>query len=68
MKEANNSVVSNTIGDYIESITPLKIEHEWQQSPIEAQYVIKNLTLENQIVLDPMMGFWNYWSSFDTAK
>ena len=23
---------------------------------IEAQYVIKNLTLENQIVLDPMIG------------
>ena len=55
-ERANNLEISNTIGDYIESIPPLKIEHEWQQSPIEAQYVIKNLTLENQIVLDPMMG------------
>jgi len=35
---------------------PLKIEHEWQQSPIEAEYIIKNLTLEKQTVLDPMMG------------
>ena len=52
----NDLVISNTIGDYIESVAPLKIEHEWQQSPIEAQYVIKNLTIEKHIVLDPMMG------------
>jgi DNA modification methylase len=52
----NDLVISNTIGDYIESVAPLKIEHEWQQSPVEAQYIIKNLTIENQIVLDPMMG------------
>jgi predicted methyltransferase len=52
----NDLVISNTISDYIESVVPLKIEHEWQQSPIEAQYVIKNLTIEKQIVLDPMMG------------
>ena len=39
----NDLVISNTIGDYIESVAPLKIEHEWQQSPIEAEYVIKNL-------------------------
>jgi len=52
----NDLVISNPIGDYIESTPPLKIEHEWQQSPIEAQYVIRNLTIENQTVLDPMMG------------
>jgi DNA modification methylase len=52
----NDLVISNTIGDYIESMAPLKIEHEWQQSPIEAQYIIKNITIENQTVLDPMMG------------
>ena len=34
----------------------LKIEHEWEQSTVEAEYIIKNLTLENQTVLDPMMG------------
>ena len=55
-ERANELVISNTIGDYIESIPPLKIEHEWQQSTVEAEYVIKNLTIENQIVLDPMMG------------
>jgi DNA modification methylase len=39
-----------------ESIPPSKIEHEWQQSTVESEYIIKNLTLENQTVLDPMMG------------
>ena len=55
-ERVNDLVISNTIGDYIESVAPLKIEHEWQQSTVEAQYIIKNLTLENQTVLDPMMG------------
>jgi hypothetical protein len=53
---ANDLVISNTIGDYIESVAPLKIEHEWQQSTTEADYIIKNLTLTNHTVLDPMMG------------
>ena len=55
-ERVNDLVISNTIGDYIESIPPPKIEHEWQQSTTEAQYIIKNLTLDNQTVLDPMMG------------
>jgi hypothetical protein len=55
-ERVNDLVISNTIGDYIESVAPLKIEHEWQQSIVEPQYVIKNLTIENQTVLDPMMG------------
>jgi DNA modification methylase len=55
-ERANDLVISNTIGDYIESSSPPKIEHEWQQSTVEAEYVIKNLTIERQIVLDPMMG------------
>ena len=55
-ERVNDLAVSNTIGDYIESVAPTKIEHEWQQSTVEAQYVIKNLTIENQIILDPMMG------------
>jgi ParB-like chromosome segregation protein Spo0J len=55
-ERVNDLVISNTIGDYIESAPPSKIEHEWQQSTIEAEYIIKNLTLENQTVLDPMMG------------
>jgi DNA modification methylase len=55
-KRANDLVISNTIGDYIESTSPSKVLHEWEQSTVEAEYIIKNLTLENQTVLDPMMG------------
>jgi DNA modification methylase len=35
---------------------PHKEFHEWAQSPVEADYVIKHVTVENQIVLDPFMG------------
>ena len=52
----NDLTISNTIGDYIESTSPSKALHEWEQSMTEAEYIIKNLTLENQTILDPMMG------------
>ena len=55
-ERVNDLVISNTIGDYIESVAPLKILHDWEQSTVEAEYIIKNLTIENQTVLDPMMG------------
>ena len=42
--------------DYIESKPVEKILHPWEQSPIEAEHVIKKLTIESQIVLDPLMG------------
>lgn len=42
--------------DYVESIPPDKILHPWEQSTVEAEHVIKKLTIENQIVLDPLMG------------
>jgi 16S rRNA G966 N2-methylase RsmD len=46
------------MGDFIESTRPEtdKALHEWEQSTVEAEYIIKNLTWENQTVLDPMMG------------
>jgi 16S rRNA G966 N2-methylase RsmD len=54
--QLNDLVISNTIGDYIESTAPSKVMHPWEQSMVEAEHIIKNLTLENQMVLDPMMG------------
>ena len=42
--------------DIIYSKPPNKILHDWGQSPVEAEYVIKHITVENQIVLDPFMG------------
>ena len=52
----NDLVISNTIGDYIVSTPPSKILHPWEQSSVEAEHIIKNHTIENQTVLDPMMG------------
>lgn len=42
--------------DYVESIKPEKIAHDWEQSLVEADRVIKELTEKNQIVLDVLMG------------
>lgn len=46
------------IPDVIARSRPNKGLHTkgWDQSPIDAEHVINKLTLENQIVLDPMMG------------
>ena len=55
-ERANSLTISNTIGDFIESIPPPKLLHKWEQSPVEAEYIIKNLTIEKQTVLDPLMG------------
>lgn len=45
-----------SFSDFIES-TPVKKEyHKWQQSITEAEYIIKHLTVENQIILDPFLG------------
>jgi site-specific DNA-methyltransferase (adenine-specific) len=44
----------------IESKPPDKSLHEWTQSPVEAEYIIENLMVENQTVLDPFMGAGNF--------
>jgi DNA modification methylase len=47
----------NIIEDVINSEPPDKSMHEWAQSIVEAEHIIKGLTVgENQIVLDPFMG------------
>jgi len=55
-EKVNDLTISNTFGDLIESNQPTKALHEWEQSTVEAEYIIKNLTIENQTILDPMMG------------
>lgn len=55
--KANDLIISNTIGDYIESTPPDKILHEWQQSNVESEYIISKLAPEHVgVVLDPFMG------------
>lgn len=44
------------MSDYIPSQPAEKALHEWEQSPVEAEHVIKPLTYEGMVVLDPFMG------------
>jgi len=31
--------------------------HEWEQSSIEAEHIIKPVTVEGNLILDPFMGY-----------
>lgn len=55
--KGNKKNAVDFISDYIESTSPEKALDDWEQSPTEAEHVISRLTLENQIVFDPMMGY-----------
>ena len=47
----------NIIDNLVYSTPPDKALHEWEQSTVEAEHIIKGLTVgENQTVLDPFMG------------
>ena len=54
--KGNKPDMLNDIHDYIESKPVDKELHEWQQSTIEAEYMIKHLTVENETICDPFMG------------
>jgi ParB family chromosome partitioning protein len=53
----NGPTMYSDIEDLIESQPADKTMHQWEQSTIEAQHIIKPLTVEGQIVLDPFMGY-----------
>jgi tRNA G10 N-methylase Trm11 len=44
------------MSDIIVSTKPDKLLHEWQQGTKEPGHAISRLTVQNQTVLDPMMG------------
>jgi DNA modification methylase len=44
------------IKDSVESQPPDKTLHPWVQSPVEAEHVISKLTIQNDVVLDCLMG------------
>jgi DNA modification methylase len=50
------TALNDYLYDYVESKPPEKLLHPWEQSPVEAEHIIKKLTMENQLVLDPLMG------------
>lgn len=49
------NVVNEAFSDYMESKRD-KENYEWQQDVDNAEYIISKLTVENQLVLDPMLG------------
>ena len=57
VKGKKPNIFDGPIHDFIVSVPPEKVGDDWEQSVVEAEHVIKGLTIENQIVLDPMMGF-----------
>jgi DNA modification methylase len=55
-ENVSSPTMYSDIADYIESEPPKKELHEWEQSAVEVEHFLKVLTVENQIVLDPLMG------------
>ncbi|MGC1131527.1 MAG: DNA methyltransferase [Nitrososphaeraceae archaeon] len=54
--KGNKPQLPDYLSDLVFSQRGDKILHEWQQGSDEADHVIKILTVENQIVLDPFLG------------
>jgi site-specific DNA-methyltransferase (adenine-specific) len=48
----------NDIHDFIVSKPPedKKLIHEWEQSTLVAGYIVENLSVEHQLVVDPFLG------------
>jgi adenine specific DNA methylase Mod len=44
------------LSNFVESEPVDKNDHDWQQSTIEAEHMIKPLTVEGMTILDPFMG------------
>jgi 16S rRNA G966 N2-methylase RsmD len=53
-------IINNAFHTFIESEPPRKDLLPWAQSDIEAEYMIKNLTVENETVLDPFLGIGTF--------
>ena len=56
------------IEDLIESQSADKTMHDWEQSTIEADHIIKPLTVEGQTILDPFMGYGTFGVAALTAQ
>jgi ParB-like chromosome segregation protein Spo0J len=54
--KGNSLRVSDSIADVIESQPPSKSLHSWEQSPTEAEHIISKLTIQDDVVFDPLMG------------
>jgi ParB-like chromosome segregation protein Spo0J len=59
-RKPRDGLLVRNIGDLIESKLPDKSLHDWTQSQVEAEFVIDNLSVEGQLVLDPLMGIGTF--------
>jgi 16S rRNA G966 N2-methylase RsmD len=55
--KGDNNNPPEFIADVILSKKPDKIAHDWEQSTVEAKQCISRITVENQIIFDPFMGY-----------
>jgi hypothetical protein len=56
VKGSKPNILGDLIHDMIESKPLDKTLNEWAQSTVEAECLISKLTVDNQIVFDPMIG------------
>jgi hypothetical protein len=56
VKGSKPNLVGDPIHDVLEPKPPEKSLNDWAQSTVESEYLISKLTVENQILFDPMMG------------
>jgi hypothetical protein len=68
VKGSKPNIVGDFIPDVIESKPPDKSLNDWVQSTVEAEYLISKLTVENQVVFDPMMGHWYHRYRYSETK
>jgi ParB-like chromosome segregation protein Spo0J len=54
--KGNRLKTLDSMADLIESGPPAKSLHNWKHSSVEAEHVISKLTIQDDIVLDPIMG------------
>ena len=55
--KGNKPSIVEFVADLIDSSTPEKILSKYEQPTVEAEHIISRLTVENQVILDPMMGY-----------
>ena len=55
-KKPRDGLIVKNMGDLIESKLPDKSLHNLAQSQAEAEFMIDNLSVEGQLILDPLMG------------
>jgi DNA modification methylase len=57
VKGGHHKLVENDVHDFIESKAPDKLRRPWAQSRVEAEHIIRELTVsEYSVVCDPFLG------------